>query len=511
MSFSNESQSFNNNPRPTTAFTQYQITNSTLEPSAPEFRPSNQVSTGAVKRKPQNTNRRNNYYGSGRIFNGSRYEEPDGDNSRNPNENRRYENHQYKRYEERSYKANRKNYNTYERKDESIYYNNEKRDHVKYYNGKKYANQRNWRKFHNTPNGNLRNNKKCNGNAASQRERLEDMLNRRKLECLVCCEKIKNSDKIWSCIQCYNILHLDCTIAWAKSSQINNGWRCPACQNVCIQVPLQYFCYCGKITDPKPDNGVIAHSCGEICLRKGRTCDHKCTILCHPGPCPDCTVMVSKSCACGVTESQLKCSTDLEMVCDNVCNKLLTCGLHKCNKKCHWDDCPPCSETVQQECYCGKVGRRVKCTSDVSGITSYSCGETCNKLLSCGNHKCSEICHENECKPCSNDINLIKTCPCGKHFLEIERKSCLDPVPCCGKVCGKFLKCGQPNTPHKCEELCHLGDCPTCPKTTLVRCRCGHMDKELPCKDLVSKADDARCEKKCTKVFNNSYEIFVVA
>lgn len=67
------------------------------------------------------------------------------------------------------------------------------------------------------------------------------------------------------------------------------------------------------------------------------------------------------------------------------------------------------------------------------------------------------------------------------------------------QVCGKLLKCGLPGFRHTCKQLCHEGDCPPCPLTTLVKCRCGHMDKELPCLKLTNP-DDTRCEKKCVKV-----------
>lgn len=52
--------------------------------------------------------------------------------------------------------------------------------------------------------------------------------------------------------------------------------------------------------------------------------------------------------------------------------------------------------------------------------------------------------------------------------------------------------------PHNCKVKCHVGDCSACDLTTNVKCRCGNMDKEIACKDLVSKAD-VRCEKKCSK------------
>lgn len=53
--------------------------------------------------------------------------------------------------------------------------------------------------------------------------------------------------------------------------------------------------------------------------------------------------------------------------------------------------------------------------------------------------------------------------------------------------------------PHICKTNCHEGDCPECELTTKVKCRCGYMDKEIACRELTTKADDARCEKKCTK------------
>lgn len=151
--------------------------------------------------------------------------------------------------------------------------------------------------------------------AGSQRERLEQMINRRMLECLVCCEKLRNTDKIWSCKQCYHILHLHCTVKWASSSKLENGWRCPACQNVCTDVPKEYRCYCGKVINPHSNPHITAHSCGETCERMGRYCKHRCTLLCHPGPCPDCNVMVTKQCGCGATMQMVRCSTDVPVVC----------------------------------------------------------------------------------------------------------------------------------------------------------------------------------------------------
>jgi len=53
----------------------------------------------------------------------------------------------------------------------------------------------------------------------------------------------------------------------------------------------------------------VAHSCGEICGRhlSKNNCTHKCTLLCHPGSCPQCVAMVTKYCGCGRTSKMLLC------------------------------------------------------------------------------------------------------------------------------------------------------------------------------------------------------------
>lgn len=68
------------------------------------------------------------------------------------------------------------------------------------------------------------------------------------------------------------------------------------------------------------------------------------------------------------------------------------------------------------------------------------------------------------------------------------------------KICGKQFTCGPPGNRHTCQSVCHEEVCPACPLTSHVLCRCGHMSKEIECKKLVSRTDDARCEKRCTKV-----------
>ncbi|KAH0550470.1 protein shuttle craft [Cotesia glomerata] len=335
--------------------------------------------------------------------------------------------------------------------------------------------------------------------AATQKECLTEQLNRGHLECLVCCENIRQNDAVWSCSNCYHVLHLKCLKKWAESSQSESGWRCPACQNINLVIPEDYYCFCGKTRSPEWNRQDVAHSCGEVCgrTRAKNNCVHKCTLLCHPGSCPLCLVMVNRSCGCGKTSQSCKCSTDTQLSCSATCDKLLNCGKHKCEKTCHHGNCEPCDKKIEQNCHCGKKNQFVECLKDTEPF--YSCGEACNNLLDCGNHNCRDICHPGPCGSCSLNTELVTHCCCGQTPLAITRASCLDPIPTCDKICSKKLKCGQPSSPHSCKASCHVGDCPPCDLTTWVKCRCGNMDREIPCCDLTTKADDARCEKKCVK------------
>lgn len=81
-----------------------------------------------------------------------------------------------------------------------------------------------------------------------------------------------------------------------------------------------------------------------------------------------------------------------------------------------------------------------------------------------------------------------------------ERQSCLDPIPLCGEMCGKVLECGTPGSYHTCQKECHEGPCPPCPEKTAVLCRCGFVNKKIPCVELKSKADEVTCDKQCKKV-----------
>ncbi|KAK3109128.1 hypothetical protein FSP39_023572, partial [Pinctada imbricata] len=329
-------------------------------------------------------------------------------------------------------------------------------------------------------------------------------------ECMVCCETIRGQNAVWNCGNCYHAFHLRCIKQWARSPAAkvegsDNGWRCPACQNVCDRFPNQYRCYCGKVRDPEWNRMDTPHSCGEVCRKsRGNNCSHPCNLLCHPGPCPPCSAVIKRSCQCGKTSQTSKCSNVDVIQCDKVCGKQLNCGKHFCSVKCHGGACEPCAEIIVQKCFGGHGTREVTCGSKESFTEQYSCGIPCNKVLTCGNHRCEQICHPGDCDLCERLPSEVTKCPCSQTDLsEIdaeERKSCLDPIPTCKNICGKILPCGSKDRPHACQQQCHEGPCGDCNGMTQLRCRCGALEKTFTCIEAAQFKDEPfQCDKRCNK------------
>ena len=232
--------------------------------------------------------------------------------------------------------------------------------------------------------------------------------------CLICISTVKKNDQIWSCDNCYNSFHINCVQKWAKDSiyqqkvQLEDDpnrvakekeirWTCPKCRQGYLpsQIPKEYLCYCKKVRDPKFDPWNTPHSCGEICGKTLEGCNHKCLLLCHPGPCPACPQTVSVKCHCGKGKASVKRCYNSQWSCGAPCGRKLNCKVHVCQATCHPGDCPPCTKTSVQSCVCGKVKEPRACSSP-----EFKCGEKCGKLLSCTHHSCDIVCHDGPCPPC---------------------------------------------------------------------------------------------------------------
>ncbi|XP_008185487.1 protein shuttle craft [Acyrthosiphon pisum] len=344
-------------------------------------------------------------------------------------------------------------------------------------------------------------------NDKGQRDLLINLLNECKVDCVICYERAKNVEQIWNCRNCYQIMHLKCIIVWFIKSHSNAVWRCPACQSEMIGKP-KYICFCGTLPNPFHNNVDTPHSCGQVCglQRKNSNlnyndCHHKCTLLCHPGPCPQCVVQVLRSCGCGKKRVYAQCGQSTQIVCNDVCLKKLNCQIHECEKMCHANNCGPCNKGCLQICYCGKSKRQVPCTPENAMVVYYSCGNLCEKQLSCKNHLCQKLCHVGQCDPC---IALsVNRCPCGKRPLTEDELSnrtlCIQPVPTCDQPCGKPLECGPPESPHLCGQNCHEGPCVHCELKTKYVCKCGSRSKEIKCNSVTS---ELTCKKKCNKMMS---------
>ncbi|GLI68797.1 hypothetical protein VaNZ11_013294, partial [Volvox africanus] len=323
--------------------------------------------------------------------------------------------------------------------------------------------------------------------------------------CLICLNHIRPAEAVWHCERgCYTVLHLVCIQEWARS-QVDSArarvaarslqdpaaaadaartaieWGCPKCRSTypATDIPRHYKCFCGKVTNPEFDAWVTPHSCGEICgkpLSDG--CGHTCLLLCHPGPCPPCPLVVDAGCYCGRKHLKRRCGHH-DYSCEDTCSARLDCG-HRCPDVCHPGDCAKCRVMGDFRCRCTAETRRLQC-----GDRDYQCGRVCGKSLACSNHKCETVCHSGPCGTCP--FSGVRTCPCGKNTY--DGLTCADKVPSCGGTCGKLLPCGV----HRCNDRCHQGECSKqCRGPALKHCRCGKSQKEVLC------FQEFTCERRCT-------------
>lgn len=316
--------------------------------------------------------------------------------------------------------------------------------------------------------------------------------------CLVCIESIRKTDPIWNCLGCFCMFHIQCIQKWVYEGVHQQNvkqnsfadtttvpWYCPKCRFEYQQkdCPVRYTCFCSKEDDPAFDPWLVPHSCGQTCGKQLQPfCGHTCLLLCHPGPCPPCPKTVEVLCYCQRAPSQIRRCSDKAWSCGQACKRLLPCNQHHCHLPCHEEECPPCTRTSQQKCFCGN-----KISIRLCANPQWQCDKICGKLLSCGNHTCEQLCHAGRCGPCPR--SGPRKCPCGKMSVQLP---CTEDIPNCGDTCGKDLACGV----HQCQQRCHTGQCDICRQTLVKKCRCSQRQKEVPCcKDYI-------CEVKCQKLRN---------
>ena len=183
------------------------------------------------------------------------------------------------------------------------------------------------------------------------------------------------------------------------------------CENYCHKgncKPCAYIihegeikCTCGKTVKKAPFLCGTKLECEYPCSIQ-RKCGHPCPLKCHEGPCPSCDIPVEKKCRCGKeTFKNIKCGDTKILICNNICDCILPCGVHFCQLKCHIHD-----EEYDKNYICNMICQR--------------------QLLKC-EHLCKEKCHgESECNEYKCDEQIFWFCKC-----KVNKKTV---------ICGEFKK-----------------------------------------------------------------------
>ena len=295
-----------------------------------------------------------------------------------------------------------------------------------------------------------------------------------------------------------------------RCERVCHAGECTPC-TVTVSVP----CLCGKKSKEAICGTTFA--CAAVCGRTLNCGKHRCTRGCHADNCGGCPTLVraDERCVCGkhtVSEvlgrSRLSCEEPLAL-CADKCGRQLSCG-HRCMRGCHDGPCS-CGRTVAKECSCGRETFNVECcwlprsaplpdqplnfallTTD-RREKAVKCKQVCQGKLTCGNHRCQQICcdrtnhkckivcnadqpcghpcpakcHQGPCPPCPEMLSRPLSCACGAATIRPPRICSIEP-PVCSKKCGKPLACG-----HSCYFSCHQPPCPPCEELVSKPCICG--------------------------------------
>ncbi|KHN73645.1 Transcriptional repressor NF-X1 -like protein [Toxocara canis] len=124
----------------------------------------------------------------------------------------------------------------------------------------------------------------------------------------------------------------------------------------------------------------------------------------------------------------------------------------------------------------------------------HSCNATCGKSRGFGcPHPCNEQCHPGPCPECPSMVT--RSCNCGAETKAVRCGTM--PEFQCSKVCGKTLNCGV----HKCEQVCHKGDCGVCEQVIVQHCYCGADERTVACTALNLQTESYSCGAPCQGVY----------
>ncbi|WKY01565.1 hypothetical protein Q1695_015515 [Nippostrongylus brasiliensis] len=186
---------------------------------------------------------------------------------------------------------------------------------------------------------------------------------------------------------------------------------------------------------------------------------------------------------------------------------------HSCGNVCGGQRAPGCPHPCNESCHPGPcpecpvmLTRSCNCGNVQKAIRCGSvlevkCDKVCNRLLACGEHRCNQICHEGDCSPC--EVTFVQTCYCGSSSREIlcfERG--FSEKYSCGSPCSGMYNCGI----HRCTRNCHstsengCGPCPSAPER-IINCPCGRSTlAELGVARTSCEDPVPTCRNICAKV-----------
>ncbi|KAI5070208.1 hypothetical protein GOP47_0014551 [Adiantum capillus-veneris] len=327
--------------------------------------------------------------------------------------------------------------------------------------------------------------------------KIRDLLVASKLKaisCLICLEKVRNSDPIWHCTAgCHAIYHLICIQAWAgeacKAAEDRARVRLsrehfPVAEHEVVDmnasscatrvhallVPSLLRCFASVDHLPMFAVVVISTSLVEriaarsllvgFILARRFAMQETASLVRRVGHTN--VDVVGQRKFVRVLNLILAAMSRVERQC-NVRNigarKFAIKGLAESvnSKRCHMGDCKTiCRIVTLKVCRCGSLRKEAPCYQDLQ------CDRKCQFLRDCKRHPCKRRCCNGDCPPCS-------------------------------EVCGRKLRCGN----HKCPAPCHRGPCAPCPVSIRISCACGSTAYEVPCGAERDKRPP-RCSKQCS-------------
>ncbi|KAI0136450.1 NF-X1 type zinc finger protein [Xylariales sp. AK1849] len=322
--------------------------------------------------------------------------------------------------------------------------------------------------------------------------RIHEDISNGQYECVICTNEVLPNSRVWSCSICWTVAHLSCVRKWYANqmkkpeqpgAQAPSGWRCPGCNSSMTEEPTSYHCWCGKETNPTTIPGLPPHSCGQTCSKPRPTCPHPCgASICHAGPCPPCEMMgPTISCFCGRHTSTKRCGeTDYAngWSCLETCEDLLPCGEHECSRTCHSGLCGSCEIPMPSLCYCGREFKEISCELRGDREPSFNHGQL-------------------EQQPTGV---LPETEGLGESWFMGSFT--------CDAGCGRTFDCGI----HSCQKECHaqqkeVSHCPFAPDM-VTHCPCGRT----PIMDLLKQPRETcsnaipNCQKRCDKLLTCGHQ-----